>query len=369
MEPQRMRNLSYLAFASVFALAACGAPTEAPVEETDAAEVVEGMTADASEGVGPSIIEGTEACFETDMTAALRDVCVLSADVMAGRLVGTEANALARAYLIERYESIGLEPIGGSFVHAFDFDRPIDFRNPDAGRESFTGNNLIGRIPGADSSRAMAVTAHYDHVGPGENNEIFNGADDNASGVGGLLAVAEHFIANPPAHDVLIIAFDAEEGGLNGARAFVAEPPRGAAPVVLNYNLDMLGYSPDGDIWAAGSYHTPALLPVIEAAAAEASITLAAGYDRPTGDPREDWTLLSDHGPFHVAGIPFLYLGVEDHEHYHQPSDEFSIIDPVFYAGVVALSVDLAERMDEALPAIVASASAAAEPGDASGQN
>jgi Zn-dependent M28 family amino/carboxypeptidase len=357
-----MRSLSLFAFASVFALAACSAPADAPSEGADTVEVAEGVTAEAGVGATASVIPGTEACFETDMAAALRDVCVLSADVMAGRLVGTEANALARAYLIERYEALGLEPVGESFVHAFDFERAIDFRNPDAGRKSFTGYNLIGRIPGADSSRAMAVTAHYDHVGPGENNEIFNGADDNASGVGGMLAVAEHFIANPPEHDVLIIAFDAEEGGLNGARAFVAEPPAGAAPVVLNYNLDMLGYSPDGDIWAAGSYHTPALLPVIEAAAESASITLAAGYDRPTGDPREDWTLLSDHGPFHVAGIPFLYLGVEDHEHYHRPSDEFSIIDPVFYAGVVALSVDLAERMDDALPAIVASAEAAAEP-------
>jgi hypothetical protein len=357
-----MRSLSLFAFASVFALAACAAQPGTPSDEPDAAGMADAGASQEHATAGARIIEGTEACFETEMASALRDVCILSADVMAGRLVGTEANALARSYLIERYEAIGLEPVGDSFVHAFDFDRPIDFRNPDAGRESFTGYNLIGRIPGADSSRAMAVTAHYDHVGPGENNEIFNGADDNASGVAGMLAVAEHFIANPPAHDVLIIAFDAEEGGLNGARAFVAEPPEGAAPVVLNYNLDMLGYSPDGDIWAAGSYHTPALLPVIEAAAADASITLAAGYDRPTGDPREDWTLLSDHGPFHVAGIPFLYLGVEDHEHYHRPSDEFSIIDPVFYAGVVALSVDLAERMDDALPAIVASAEAAAEP-------
>lgn len=356
-----MRSLSLFTFASVFALAACAAQPGPPSDEPDAVEVAGAGASEQSAPPGARIIEGTEACFETEMASALRDVCILSADVMAGRLVGTEANALARSFLIERYEAIGLEPVGDSFVHAFDFDRPIDFRNPDAGRESFTGYNLIGRIPGADSSRAMAVTAHYDHVGPGENNEIFNGADDNASGVAGMLAVAEHFIANPPAHDVLIIAFDAEEGGLNGARAFVAAPPDGAAPVVLNYNLDMLGYSPDGDIWAAGSYHTPALLPVIEAAAEGASITLAAGYDRPTGDPREDWTLLSDHGPFHVAGIPFLYLGVEDHEHYHQPSDEFSIIDPDFYAGVVALSVELAERMDDALPAIVASAQAAGE--------
>ncbi len=343
-----MRILFLLSSVSVLALTACGSP-EAEIEtENSVEEVADGVNAQAVVGVEAAVIPGTEACYETQMSDAMRDVCVLSADVMAGRLVGTEANALARSYLVGRFEDVGVQPVGDSFVHAFEFERPIDFRNPDAGRESFTGYNIIGRIPGADSSRVMAVTAHYDHVGPGENNEIFNGADDNASGVGGMLAVAKHFVENPPENDVIIIGFDAEEGGLNGARAFVANPPEGLGPVTLNFNLDMLGYSVDGDIWAAGSYHTPELLPVIEAAAAEASVTLEAGYDFPTGDPREDWTLLSDHGPFHVAGIPFLYLGVEDHEHYHQPSDEFSIIEAEFYDNVVALSVDLAERMDAA---------------------
>ncbi len=356
-----MRTLSLLALGSVVALAACGEPTVSAPEDDAAIEAANetggGVADGADAGAARPVIAGAEACFESELADALLDMCVLSADVMAGRLVETDGNALARDYLLQRYDEIGLEPVGESFVHAFDFERPIDFRNPDAGRETLTGYNLIGRVPGRQSSRAIAITAHYDHIGPGENNEIFNGADDNASGVAAMLAVARHFAENPPEHDILIVAFDAEEGGLNGARAFVAAPPAQAAPVALNFNLDMLGYSPDGDIWAAGSYHTPALLPIIEAAAADASVTLEAGYDRPTGDPREDWTLLSDHGPFHVAGIPFLYLGVEDHEHYHQASDEFNTIDPVFYAGVVALSIDLAERLDAQLPALSDAAS------------
>jgi Zn-dependent M28 family amino/carboxypeptidase len=280
---------------------------------------------------------------------ALADLCVLSADEMEGRLVGTQGNALARAYLLDRYAEIGLEPVQGGFEHSFEFQRRIDFRDPDSPRQTLRGVNLIGRIPGADPSRVIAITAHYDHVGPGENNEIYNGADDNASGVAAILATAEHFMANPPRHDILIIAFDAEEGGLNGARHFVEKRVEGLGEIAFNLNLDMLGYSPDGDIWAAGPYHTPALLPIVEAAAETAPITLAAGYDRPTGDPREDWTLLSDHGPFHMAGIPFLYLGVEDHEHYHQPSDEFEIIDPEFFLGAVATAQDLAVRIDAAL--------------------
>jgi Zn-dependent M28 family amino/carboxypeptidase len=223
-----MRSLLLLSSVSVLTLAACGAPeNEADLTLSDL----------------QIMPKGTETCFETRMSDAMRDVCVLSADVMAGRLVGTEANARARDYLLARYEAMGLQPVGESFVHAFDFERSVDFRNPDAGRETLTGYNLIARIPGADSSRTMAVTAHYDHVGPGENNEIFNGADDNASGVGAILAVAEHFLANPPEHDIVIIAFDAEEGGLNGARAFVANPPAGLGPVTLNYNLDLTTWS------------------------------------------------------------------------------------------------------------------------------
>ncbi|MFW5660594.1 MAG: M20/M25/M40 family metallo-hydrolase [Oceanicaulis sp.] len=327
--PMRHRLSACAAIALV--LAACAEPAGNPAGQPDPAAVLPGdIVSDCGE-VRPD---------------ALRDVCVLSHDVMAGRLVGTEGNALARTYLIERFAEAGLRPVGEDFVHAFDFQRAVDFRTPDGARETFTGYNLIGVVPGADRSQALAVTAHYDHVGPGEAGEIYNGADDNASGVGALLAIAEHFRENPPRNDVLIIAFDAEEGGLNGARAFVSDPPEAAAPVALNFNVDMLGYSPDGDVWAAGTYHTPELLPVVDAAAGVSPLDLKAGYDRPDGDPRNDWTLLSDHGPFHVEGLPFLYLGVEDHEHYHQPSDEFAIIDPAFYEAAVATAVDLAERLD-----------------------
>jgi len=334
-----------LVAASVITLAACAAqPDPAPAR------------AQSGEATGSapthSLISINDHCTVDGRSAAMADLCVLSHDAMEGRLVGTPGNALAREYIINRFDQIGLEPLGGSFEHPFSFQRRIDFRDPDGPRETINAVNLIARIPGADSSKVMAVTAHFDHVGPGENNEIYNGADDNASGVAGLIAVAEHFVQNPPAHDVLIIAFDAEEGGLNGARHFVDNRPADLGEVVFNLNLDMLGYSPDGDIWAAGSYHTPGLLPIVAAAADQASVQLKAGYDFPTGDPREDWTLLSDHGPFHVAGIAFLYIGVEDHEHYHQPSDEFSIIDPVFFSGVVDMVVDVAERADAALSQI-----------------
>jgi hypothetical protein len=95
----------------------------------------------------------------------------------------------------------------------------------------------------------------------------------------------------------------------------------------------------------------------VEAAAAEAPVTLLTGYDEPTDNPRDDWTLLSDHGPFHMVGIPFLYLGVEDHEHYHQPSDTFENMTLDFFLGAVETAKDVARRVDAQLAEI-----AAAEP-------
>ena len=281
------------------------------------------------------------------------DLCVISSDEMKGRLVETEGNARARAYIIERLTEIGVDTVGDSYEHPFSYEQALDFRDPDSPRETVNAVNVIGVIPGADRSRAIAVTAHYDHVGQNEAGEIYNGADDNASGVAALLATAEHFIANPPRHDILIMAFDAEESGLRGAREVVSNPVEGAAPVAFNLNFDMLGYSPDNDIWAAGPYHTPALTPIVEEIAADASITLAAGYDSPDEDPRNDWTLLSDQGAIHMGGIPFLYLGVEDHEHYHQPSDEFETIDPDFFLGAVSVAVELAERIDADLDTVI----------------
>ena len=301
--------------------------------------------------------EGTAHCTQLE-EAALIDLCVLSADAMQGRLVGTPGNAKARGYLIERFGEIGLEPVGDAYAHSFTFQRRIDFRDPDDAREILEGVNLLGFLKGVEGGALMAITAHYDHLGLGEGGEIFNGADDNASGVAALLAIAEAFSQAPPRHDVVFIAFDAEEGGLNGARHFVDQPPEGLAGVDLVFNLDMVGYSPDGDIWAAGGHHTPALRPLIAAAAERALVSLKPGYDKPTGDPREDWTLLSDHGPFHLAGIPFLYLGVEDHAHYHRVSDEFEIIDPDFFLSVVVTAIDLARRLDADLPVLAQETSA-----------
>mgnify|MGYP000029429022 CR=1 FL=1 len=159
-----------------------------------------------------------------DPGPAIEMLEALSADDMQGRKVGTEENARARAMIIERFEALGVAPAGESYEHPFTYGT---FADPETGADAAPakrGVNIIAQIAGTGSSEiSMIITAHYDHVGV-IDGEIYNGADDNASGTVGLLAAAEYFVENPPRHNVTFLAFDAEEDRLGGSIAFVAEP-------------------------------------------------------------------------------------------------------------------------------------------------
>jgi Zn-dependent M28 family amino/carboxypeptidase len=193
------------------------------------------------------------------------------------------------------------------------------------------------------------VTAHYDHVGV-QNGTIYNGADDNASGTAALLVIADELRRNPPEHSVIIAALDAEEAGLSGARAFVDAPPVPPTTIRANLNLDMVGRNEAGELWAAGTFHYPQLLPLVQEVAQRAPVKLRIGHDRPGVIGEDDWTMLSDHGPFHAKRIPFLYLGVEDHADYHKPTDDAERIEPGFYGRAVATVIALLRELDEFLP-------------------
>ena len=250
-------------------------------------------------------------------------VRVLAADSMEGRRVATPGGARARRYLLGRLQGLGVAPLEGSYTRSF----PLP---PDS------GVNLLGVIPGTRAGAPYIVlSAHYDHVGI-RNGVIHNGADDNASGVAAVLAIAALLRRNPLEHPVIIALFDAEEGGLRGARAFVTSGPVPRERMALNINLDMVGHSEAGVLWAAGASHTPALRPVLDSLARSAPVTLKLGHDRPGVPGEPDWSGSSDHGAFRSAGIPFLYFGVEDHQDYHQPSDDPETLTPRFFGGAVA---------------------------------
>ncbi len=268
-----------------------------------------------------------------DTDQIIEDIRTLSSDEMQGRLVGTEGNAMAREYIINRFQEMELPVFQGSYEHNFSVER----NNGDL----VEGTNIIGVVKG-ESDSMIVITAHYDHLGV-RDTLIFNGADDNASGTSGLLAMADYFTQVTPKHTLVFAALDAEEGGLNGARAFVRDSTL-MEKVVLNINMDMISQNDKNELYAVGTYHYPELKPILETIDT-GELSLLFGHDRPE-DGNQDWTFASDHGPFHAAGIPFVYFGVEDHEHYHQPSDTFETIPKEFYKNSVQLILNAVLALD-----------------------
>ena len=206
----------------------------------------------------------------------------------------------------------------------------------------------MGRIEGRTGSTTIVLTAHYDHVGIREG-EIYNGADDNASGTAAALEIARIVAAEPLESTLIVALLDAEEAGLQGARALVASPPIPLDVRALNVNLDMVSRS-GGVLWAAGAHHTPGLRPVLERVAERAPLTLRLGHDRPDAPEGDDWSGASDHGPFHDAGIPFVYFGVEDHPDYHRPTDDFDRVDPSDFLRSARTVLLALRALDAALP-------------------
>lgn len=268
---------------------------------------------------------------------------ILSADDMQGREAGTQGGAMAAEYILTVNADFMKQYQGG----VSEFDRTTDPNNPIKGKN--IGLLFMG-LQKDMSAPLLVITAHYDHLGV-MGDDIYNGADDNASGSAALFAIAQSFHANPPTHNVAIVWLDAEEKGLSGARDFLESTSYFEGAPALNLNLDMIAQNQDGELYMAGAYHMPALGPLMAKAAKGTGVTLKFGHDRPE-DGDGDWTLLSDHGVFHQAGFPFVYLGVEDHEHYHKPTDTFETIPLEFYKQSLKTVVNAAHILDDNLSAL-----------------
>lgn len=282
------------------------------------------------------------AALAADSTLILEDLRYLSSDELQGRGVGTEGSRLARARLAGRFAEAGLEPLAGGWERPFTFVR----RNE---TEERTGVNVLGLRRGSERpGRVIVVSGHYDHVGV-RGGEVFNGADDNASGAVGITALARALLGVPLRHTLVFAAWDAEESGLRGARAFVADPPVPLDSVSVNLNLDMVARTA-GVLWAGGAHHTPALRPILEDVAARSPVELRLGHDRPDAPEGDDWTRQSDHFAFHSEGIPFVYLGVEDHPDYHHATDDFENVVPSEYMDALRAALLTLLALDGALP-------------------
>lgn len=268
----------------------------------------------------------------------ISDIQYLSSDELEGRKPMSEGNIKAQNFIKERFEKLGLSSQYDDFTQTFSFTNRRDGKTYDK------ASNIVGFVPGSESDKIIVVMGHYDHIGR-NGDDIFNGADDNASGTVAMMALAEYFSKNRPKHSMMFVALDAEEMGMQGARALVADFPFLIDQVKLNINMDMVSRNDQNELYAVGTHHYPFLKPSLERASVGSSPKLMFGHDVP-GSGRDDWTNASDHAQFHQKKVPFIYFGVEDHDDYHTPRDTFENIQPEFFKGAVELILNCLITLD-----------------------
>jgi hypothetical protein len=247
-----------------------------------------------------------------DSAQIIDDLLFLASDACEGRAPGSAGHRIAAQRIMERMRATGLDSFGGSLVD-------LRYGPPVNGTREI--RNIAGWIKGTKyPSKFIVVSAHYDHLGI-RNGKTFYGADDNASGTACLLATAKYFKQHPHQYSLVFAAFDREESGLEGAEAFAKwfSAEKGTSNIVLNLNMDMIARSDKNEIFASGIALYPKLRYLVDAVQKKTNVHLLMGHD--TGNDMDDWTKQSDHYAFHKLGIPFLYLGVEDHPDYHKPTD------------------------------------------------
>ncbi len=183
--------------------------------------------------------------------------------------------------------------------------------------------NVVGVLPGRDPSlkeEAVIIGGHYDHLGrggetslaPDRYGEIHPGADDNASGTAGVLALAEAFARTGAPRSLLFIAFGAEELGLLGSYYYVKQPLWPIEKTYAMINLDAIGRLTDHRLYVLGVDSTAQLRALVQAAAKGTRLTLHLSGD--AFGP-------SDHTPFYARERPVLMFFTGPHADYHRPSD------------------------------------------------
>ena len=196
-----------------------------------------------------------------------------------------------------------------------------------AGGETFEAENVCGWWPGSDPvlrKEAIVISAHYDHVGT-RDRQIYNGADDNASGSAGLLALAEGLAAyGPMRRSVLLLWVSGEEKGLLGSDAWARSPwLPGQSRAVANVNIDMIGRNAPDKLLITPTAALPQHNGLVRLAD---RLAPDEGFG-PLGSCDEYW-FRSDHASFsqHLE-IPVTFLFADVHEDYHEPTDTADKVD------------------------------------------
>jgi hypothetical protein len=263
------------------------------------------------------------------------DLEYLASDMLEGREAGTPGAEKAADYLAERFEEIGLIPKGSDgYFQEFSFSPR---NNPHAlpryeDSVKIYARNVVGFMDNR-ATNTVILGAHFDHLGYGDENSLYrgdtaihNGADDNASGVSALLALARVLKGRNLNNNYLFIAFSGEEKGLFGSNYFSKNPTIDLENVNYMINMDMIGrLNQENALAVNGTGTSPSWMVNLENIRIDTLkiITTESGIGP------------SDHTSFYLKDIPVLHFFTGQHEDYHRPSDD---ADKINYDGIYAVT-------------------------------
>ena len=281
-------------------------------------------------------------------------VQTLSADSFQGRLTGTKKATEAANFISEQFKKAGALPIAGNDGYLMPFDLPktdvFAFNVPD----KLVSYNVVAALPGNSRANELVIfSAHLDHVGtkaytirhkPTENgnpengDDIYNGANDNASGISGLIHLARYFAQHPQRERTLIfIAFSGEEEGLLGSKKLVQSfDPKVVTAMI---NMDMIGrpISREKRYPYITGDHQSDLREIFNQKLYEVAPQYGKKYFRGDYFISENLFSRSDNFPFAQKGIVAhtIMTTSPNDEFYHSLNDEWETLDYSFMAEVV----------------------------------
>jgi len=269
----------------------------------------------------------------------------LADDKLQGRQTGSEGERMAMDYIEKEFKKLKLTPLGegGTFEQSFPFKGGVH----GTGSEG-TAHNVVAFLDN-QAEKTIVIGAHFDHLGLGENGssldpnpkgKIHNGADDNASGVAGLLELARYFKNNKVKENsnFLFICFSGEELGLFGSKHFTEQPTLDLVNVNYMINMDMIGRL--NPVTKSLSVSGTGTSPVWEPLFKNIHSTLVIKTDSAGVGP-------SDHTSFYLKNVPVLHFFTGSHSDYHKPSDDW---DKINYAGekeVLELVVSVIQQLND----------------------
>lgn len=261
----------------------------------------------------------------------------LASDELQGREAGFHGSRVTSEYIVSLLQWMGVSPLADSYFQPFDAYRKERQKkgrlevHPDSiaklkqeVHQKLTMRNVLGMIPGKNTKEYVIVGAHFDHLGIDpvlDGDQIYNGADDNASGVSVVLQIARAFLASgqQPERNVIVAFWDGEEKGLLGSKYFVQTCPF-LSQIKGYLNFDMIGRNNKPQQPKQVVYFYTAVHPVfgdwLKEDIRKYGLQLEPDYrawENPIGG--------SDNGSFAKVGIPIIWYHTDGHPDYHQPSD------------------------------------------------